>query len=101
MQNGNVKISDDVIAVIAGTAALEVEGVVLPGDGAEKRSFNRGVKVEIREGQIKVSLGISVREGANVTGVCQAAQKKVKTAIETMTGMFVAAVDVHVQGITQ
>lgn len=105
--NGSVKISNEAIAIIAGTAAQEVEGVLTPaGEDGErgKRNFAKGVKVGVtgdraKVARVKVAINISVREGYGISEVSAAVQRKVKTAIETMTGMFVAAVDVYVQGL--
>ena len=99
--NGTVKIADEVIAIIAGTAALEAEGVapVDPADVKSKKNVNRGVRIGFNDDQVNVSLSISVRQGYRISDVTHDAQQKVKTAIETMTGMLVSSVDVSVMGL--
>jgi uncharacterized alkaline shock family protein YloU len=99
--NGTLRIADEVIAIIAGTAAMEAEGVapVDPADAKHKKGYTRGVKIGVNDNQVNVSLSISVRQGFRIADVTQDAQQKVKTAIETMTGMLVSSVDVSVMSL--
>lgn len=106
-QVGQVQIADDVIAIIAEIAATEVAGVA--GMGATLtneivQSFTRkrtpkGVKVEVNEGQVMVNIAIIVRYGEKIPKITADIQQKVKNSIETMTGLDVVAVDIHVTGI--
>ena len=100
--NGTVQIADEVIAIIAGTAALEADGVcsVDPTDAKLKKHLNRAVRIGINDNQVNVSLSISVKQGFRIADVTHDTQKKVKTAIETMTGMLVSSVDVSVLSLT-
>ncbi len=106
-ESGQVQISDDVIAVIANTAAFEVEGVVVPennfaGGIAEmlgKKNLTKGVKTEIDGEQVKVSINLSVKFGYKVPDVANQVQMKIKSSIETMTGLCVTQIDVNVMGI--
>ncbi len=105
---GIVQIADDVIAVIAEIAALEVEGVksigytkpdlmhTLTGKKAAK-----GIRVDIgdMEGEVSVFITGVVSYGAKIKNVCLDVQEKVKTSIETMTGLRVTSVDVHIVGV--
>jgi uncharacterized alkaline shock family protein YloU len=104
---GQIRIADEVISVIAGTAALESEGVAymsgkLPGDIAEmfgKKNFARGVSVEMKGGDVVVGLNLYVRFGYRIQDVTPTVQSHVKNAIETMTGLNVLAVNVNVSGV--
>lgn len=111
--NGTVSFATDVIATIAGLAATEVEGVASMYGGAggfadiftrrgqsSSRSLTKGVRVELNENQISVHLTIIVDYGSPVPEVARNIQENVKKAIETMSGLGVTDVDVHVQGVS-
>lgn len=108
MEKGIVQIADDVIAVIAQIAALEVEGMksiaVLKQDFVQtltRKKQVRGIKVMIGEKGTQVSIAIKgiVHYGVNVKKVCLKVQEKVKSSIETMTGIRVLRVDVQIVGV--
>ncbi|HHY91009.1 MAG TPA: Asp23/Gls24 family envelope stress response protein [Clostridiales bacterium] len=107
MEYGQVKISDEVVAVIAGLAATEVPGVAgmsggLAGDIAEmlgRKNLSKGVKVEVGDKETAVDLFIVVEYGAKIPDVAWRIQENVKKAIESMTGLQVVEVNVHVQGV--
>ena len=101
-----VQIADDVIAVVAEIAALEVNGIV--GTTAGKGDFiqaisgkkrPKGVKVEVSEGDALIDLGVVVKYGAKIQKICKEAQEKVKNSVETMTGLNVVSVNIHVMGV--
>jgi len=104
---GAVHIADDVVSIIAGLAATEVEGIAgmsegLVGGLAEmlgKKNFSKGVKVEVGEKEAAVDIFIIVKYGVRIPEVALAAQENVKNAIEKMTGLSVVEVNVHVQGV--
>lgn len=104
---GLIQIADDVIATIAGTAALEVEGIAgMIGNFAGgiieklgKKNITKGVNISIDEGQVTVNLSIIVKSNCKIQEVTLEIQKRVKTAIETMTGLNTAAVNINVVGI--
>ena len=104
---GTVRIADEVVSIIAGLAATEVTGIAgmsggLVGGIAEilgRRNFAKGVKVEVGEREAAVDLYIIVKYGVRIPDVALAAQENVKQAIETMTGLSVVEVNVHVQGV--
>ena len=104
---GEVKISDEVFAIIAGLAAMEVEGVASMSGNATKelisrlgmKSLSKGVKVDVLEGIVTVSLKLNLQYGYNVLEVSGKVQEKVKTAIENMTGLTVADVNIRVAGV--
>jgi uncharacterized alkaline shock family protein YloU len=105
---GTIRISDEAIAVIAGLAAMEVDGVAAMAHGtvdgiAEmlgvKPSQGRGVKVEVREEDVAIELNLMVEFGVDIPTVCQRVQERVREAVEEMTGLNVSEVDVAVQGV--
>lgn len=104
---GSIRIADDVVSIIAGLAATEIEGIAgmsagLVGGIAEilgRKNFAKGVKVEVGEREAAVDLYIIVKYGVRIPDVALAAQENVKLAIETMTGLSVVEVNIHVQGV--
>ena len=104
---GQIQIVDEVIAVIAGTAAMEIEGVALTSghhisDFTEilgKKNLAKGVKIEVRENEIEISLNAYIKLGYKIHEVSTAVQKNVTTAIETMTGLTEVIVNVNVAGV--
>ena len=107
-ENGGVNISQDVIAVIAGNAALEVDGVaslhpVHSRDIAElvgKKGFVRSVRTVIESDAVTIDIYIITEVGAKVGGVGANVQKAVMEAVENSVGTRPAAVNVHVSGIS-
>ena len=109
-ENGSVQISEDVIAAIVSHAACEVEGVVgvnsKPGaDIAEligKKSWGRGLKVTVLEdNSISIDCNLTVNYGRNVVDVAKAAQVAITNALEAMSGIQIAAVNVNICGIVR
>ncbi len=104
---GTVKIADDVVAMIAALAAMEVDGVTaMNGNVADEilsragvKGLVKGVKVEIRNRKVKVELAITMEYGYNIPATCQRVQNKVKSAIENMTGLEVTDVNIRISGI--
>ena len=104
---GAIRIADEVVSIIAGLAATEVDGVAgmsggLVGGIAEmlgRKNFAKGVKVEVGEKEAAVDLYIIVKYGVRIPDVALAVQENVKQAIETMTGLSVVEVNIHVQGV--
>lgn len=104
---GEVKIADEVVAVIAGLAAMEVDGVAsMAGSQAEDlasmfgvKSAARGVKVDVLEGIVTVVLKLNLKYGYNIKDTTTKVQEKVKAAIENMTGLDVADVNIRITGV--
>lgn len=105
----NLNISEDVIGIIAGLAASEVEGIagmtlgfvdginqILGGN----KKYSKGVKIELEGRKVTIDLFVNVKYGVRIPDIAYAAQNSVKTAVETMTGLEVTAVNINVQGIT-
>lgn len=104
---GSVKIADDVVAMIAGLAATEVEGVSsMIGNitnelmsKAGMKNLAKGVKVEVSKENVKVDLAVTLEYGYNIPATSAKVQDKVKTAIENMTGLHVEAVNIRIAGV--
>ncbi len=104
---GEIIVANEVIAVITGLAAMEVEGVAsLAGNATREliskigiKSLSKGVKVNVLEDVVTVEATLNLKYGYNVKDVSVKVQEKVKVAIENMTGLKVADVNVRVAGI--
>lgn len=105
-QSSSITYANEVIASIAGVAASEVEGIAsmcnVTGSILSKKNNNvtKGVKVEIGTEEASVDLYVIVEYGTPIQKAGQDAQEGVRRAIETMTGLHVVRVDVHVQGVS-
>lgn len=106
-ENGQVQIADEVVAIIAGLAATEVKGVSsMVGNITNElvsrlgmKNLSKGVKVDILEGIVSVDVALNIDFGYNIPDTCKKVQEKVKTAIESMTGLEVSEVNVHVASV--
>jgi uncharacterized alkaline shock family protein YloU len=104
---GSIKITDEVVAIIAGIAAIEVPGVAsmsggIAGGIAEalgRKNLTKGVKVEVGEKEAAIDLYIIIEYGCRIPDVAWNIQEKVKKSVETMTGLQVVEVNIHVQGV--
>jgi len=106
--NEGIQISNDVVAVIAGVAVAEVSGVAGMAGGfaggitevlSGKKNLAKGIKVEVTEEQAKIDVNIIVEYGSRIPDVAFEIQNRVKKAVESMTGLKVEEVNVHVQGV--
>ena len=104
---GNIHISEEVLAVIASAAALEVEGVSSLASGSKdigdllgKKNPARGIRVQVEEERVQVELTILVKYGYTIMDVAKAVQDAVTTNIESMSGLSVQAVDINVGGVS-
>ena len=107
-ENEGIKISDDVVAVIAGVAVSEVQGVADMAGGfaggisevfSGKKNMAKGIKVDVTENTAKIDVNIIVEYGSRIPDVAFEIQNRVKKAVENMTGLKVEEVNVHVQGL--
>ena len=104
---GEVKIADEVVAIIAALAATEVEGVSsMAGNITNEvisklgiKNLSKGVKVDVLEGVVTVSLALNMKYNYNIMDVTARVQEKVKNAVENMTGLEVADVNIKVAGV--
>ena len=95
---GNIHISEEVLAAISAAAALEVEGVSSLTNPSKKNS-TRGIHVKLAEEKVVITMSVQMTYGHTIPEMGKAVQEAVKTAIESMTGLEVAAVNVSVGGI--
>ena len=104
---GEVKIADEVVAIIAALAATEVEGVAsMAGNITNEvigklgiKNLSKGVKVDVLEGVVTVSLALNIKYNYSIVDVTGKVQEKVKNAVENMTGLEVADVNIRVAGV--
>lgn len=103
---GQIQISDDVISIIAATAAMEVDGIyaiVADNNGAteifSKRTNSKGVKIFIEDGETDIEVDVCMNLGFKLYEVGMEVQKRIKLAIETMTGIVVSNVNVNVKSV--
>ena len=96
---GNIHISEEVLAAISAAAALEVEGVSSLGSQGKKNPA-RAVHIKLEEEKVVVSMSVLMAYGHTIPEMGKAIQEGVKTAIESMTGFAVKAVNVHVGGVS-
>ena len=106
-QVGDVRVADEVVAIIAGLATTEVEGVSsMAGNITNEivsklgmKNLSKGILVEVMENEVKVDVAINISYGYRIPEVSSKVQDKVKTAIENMTGLNVAVVNVRIASV--
>ena len=104
---GQVQIADEVVAIIAGLAATEVEGVAsmagnITNELVSKLGVNnlsKGVKVVVEDHHVRVNLALELDYGVSIPEISKKVQDRVKAAIENMTGLKVREVNVRVTGV--
>ncbi|MDD6638601.1 MAG: Asp23/Gls24 family envelope stress response protein [Lachnospiraceae bacterium] len=104
---GDVRIADEVVAIIAGLAATEVEGVSsMAGNITNEivsrlgmKNLSKGIVVEVLDEEVKVDVAINIAYGFSIPEVSSKVQDKVKNAIENMTGLNVAVVNVRIASV--
>lgn len=104
---GNVKISDDVVAIIAGVASTEIPGVTSMSGGITggfsemlgMKNLSKGVKVELKDSDVAIDVFITVEYGKNISEIGRNVQQNVKNSVETMTELNVVEVNVNIQGV--
>lgn len=104
---GEVRIASDVVAVIAGLAANEVEGVYsMAGNITNeligklgRKNMSKGVKVLLNEGIVRVDIAVNMKYGYSIPKVSKQVQEKVSQQIENMTGLIVPEVNVRIAGV--
>mgnify|MGYP005981088139 FL=1 len=105
---GEVQIADEVVAIIAGLAATEVDGVdSMAGNITNElvgklgmKNLSKGVKVEVTEEHVSVNMALHLKYGYSIPDVCEKVQEKVKNAIENMTGLTVLDVNIKIAGVS-
>lgn len=104
---GEVRIADEVVAIIAGLAATEVEGVSsMAGNITNElvsklgmKNLSKGIKVDVQEQVVKVDVALNIRFGYAIPEVSTKVQERVKSAIENMTGLEVSNINVRIAGV--
>ncbi|NLF46525.1 MAG: Asp23/Gls24 family envelope stress response protein [Syntrophomonadaceae bacterium] len=104
---GTIKIADEVVATVAGLAAAEVEGVASMSGGwgtdlVEKlgrKNFGKGIRVEVTGEETRIDIFLVIDYGYQIPKVAEEVQKEVKQAVETMTGLKVSSVNVHIVSV--
>lgn len=104
---GEVQIADDVVAMIAELAALEVDGVAsMAGNATNEllskvgvKAMHKGARAEVMDRVVSIELAVNLKYGYNIPAVSAKVQEKVKSAIETMTGLAVADVNIRITGV--
>ena len=104
---GEVRIADEVVAIIARLAATEVDGVdSMAGNITNElvgklgmKNLSKGVKVDVTEEHVSVDLSLNIKYGYNIPDVSERVQDRVKSAIENMTGLTVLDVNVRIAGV--
>ncbi|NMB28338.1 MAG: Asp23/Gls24 family envelope stress response protein [Tissierellia bacterium] len=104
---GTVKIANEVVAIIAGLAATEIDGVVGMSGGITggitemlgMKNLSKGVKVEVGEKEAAIDIFIIVEYGSKISEVASSVQQNVKDTVETMTGLSVIEINVNVEGV--
>ena len=104
---GEVQIADEVVAIIAGLAATEVDGVdSMAGNITNElvgklgmKNLSKGVKVEVTEEHVSVNMALNLKYGYSIKDITTKVQEKVKAAIENMTGLDVADVNIRIAGV--
>lgn len=105
---GGVQIADEVVAIIAGLAATEVEGVSkMAGNITNElvsklgmKNLSKGVKVAVTQESVSVDLALELEFGYSIPAVSASVQERVKSAIETMTGLTVDEVNIRIAGVS-
>ena len=107
-ESGEIKVADEVVAIIAGLAATEVEGVSsMAGNITNelvsklgKKSLSKGIRVKVEDGIVNVNVALNIAYGYSVPKTCKKVQEKVKAAIENMTGLEVEKVDIQIANVS-
>jgi len=104
---GEVQIADEVVATIAGMAATEVEGVASMASNITNelvsklgmRNLSKGVKIDVNSNAVSVDLVLTLEYGYSIPNTSKQVQEKVKSAIESMTGLNVSSVNIRIAGV--
>ena len=106
-ESGEIKVADEVVAIIAGLAATEVNGVAsMAGNITNEivsrlgmKNLSKGIQIEIADNEVVVDVALNIAYGYSIPEVSTKVQEKVKSAIETMTGLSVATINVRIASV--
>lgn len=109
LDNGQLNISNEVLSIICGIAANEVDGVVSISGGITSdmihklgiKRLSKGVFISVEDESVKVVLSLIIKNNYSIPEVSKNVQDKVRTAIENMTGFFVEEVNIKIAGICE
>ena len=104
---GDIRVSEEVVAIIAGIAATEVEGVSsMAGNITNEivsklgmKNLSKGIFVELLDNEVKIDVAINIAYGYSIPEVSEKVQDKVKTTVENMTGLEVAVINVRIASV--
>ena len=104
---GDIRVSEEVVAIIAGLAATEVEGVSsMAGNITNEivsklgmKNLSKGIFVEVLDGEIKVDVALNIAYGYAIPEISAKVQEKVKSSVENMTGLTVAVVNIRIASV--
>ena len=106
-ETGDIRVSEEVVAIIAGLAATEVEGVSsMAGNITNEivsklgmKNLSKGIFVEVMDGEIKVDVALNIAYGYAIPDISAKVQERVKSSVENMTGLTVAVVNVRIASV--
>ena len=105
-RNGEVRIANDVISVIAGMALCDIPGIFIDNrlpeafiDRSNAKNITKAIKIDVQDGMVAVGITITIEYGKNISELCCEVQDKIRAAVQTMTGLSVSKVDVTVADI--
>ena len=106
-ESGEIKVADEVVAIIAGLAATEVEGVSsMAGNITNEivsrlgmKNLSKGIQIEIADNEVVVDVALNIAYGYSIPEVSTKVQENVKSVIETMTGLSVATINVRIASV--
>ena len=96
---GEVKIADEVVAIIAGLAAPDAGHVTLLGNKLGMKNLSKGIRVEVLDGKVSVDVALNISYGYSIPEVSAKVQDRVKNAIENMTGLEVSIVNIRIASV--
>lgn len=105
---GQIKIADEVIAIIAGIAATEVDGIAgmsgnhsgdIVAEVLGRKNLSKGVKITVGQKEVIIDLNVVIEFGVKIPKVALEVQKRVQSAVETMTGLTVTEINLNITGI--
>lgn len=102
-RDGEVRIANDVISVIAGMALCDIPGIFIDNrlpeafiDRSNAKNITKAIRIDVQDGAVAVSIVVSIEYGKNISELCVEVQDKIRAAVQTMTGLTVSRIDVTV-----
>lgn len=105
--SGNLKISEEVLATIAGNAAKEIKGVAglslrpnLDGNGFfQRKRIGKAIKLDVKDGDAVIDIFVNIYNGVKIPDMAEQIQARIKETVQNMTGITVSKVNVHISGL--